>query len=105
MDRGLLVPHKHMPDAILLDERVVERKHRAAGIAEQRIDPELGQLLEQEGGTRHFRRARDQRLLRNHRHHANARCSTVSTPGIWRIRAARVSAAFAGRSAKPMTMP
>ena len=47
MDRGLLVPHEDMPDAILLDERVVERKHRAAGIAEQRIDPELGQLPEQ----------------------------------------------------------
>ena len=36
--RGLLVAHQHVLDLVLLEERVVDVQHRAAGIAEDVLD-------------------------------------------------------------------
>jgi hypothetical protein len=38
MDRTLLVPDEHMLDLLLLEERVIDRQHRTAGIAEEMLD-------------------------------------------------------------------
>ncbi|GBR40862.1 hypothetical protein AA101099_2303 [Neoasaia chiangmaiensis NBRC 101099] len=38
MHGSLFVPHQHMPYAILLEERVVDRQHGAARIAENNLD-------------------------------------------------------------------
>ena len=34
MDRALLVPHEHMDQLIVLEQRIIDGQHRAAGIAE-----------------------------------------------------------------------
>ena len=36
---ALLVPHQDVLDLVLLEQRVVDRQHRAAGIAEQVLTP------------------------------------------------------------------
>ncbi len=38
MGRGLLVADEDVADVVLLEDRVVDRQHRAAGIAEHRVD-------------------------------------------------------------------
>ena len=41
MDRALLVAHQHVLHLVLLEELVVDEKHRAAGVAEHVLDPLL----------------------------------------------------------------
>ena len=50
MDGALFVAHQHMGDAFDLEERVIDRQHRAAGIAE-----DMGDALILEGADHHLR--------------------------------------------------
>ena len=52
MGRALLVAHEHMLDEVLVEQRVIDRQHRAARIAENRID-----ALILQGLHNHFRAA------------------------------------------------
>ena len=54
MGRGLFVANEDMLDRGMIEEGVVDRKHRAARIAEHRIDPEVDQRLNHHVGTTHF---------------------------------------------------
>jgi len=47
---ALLVPHQDVLDLRLLEQRVVDRQHGSAGIAEDVFDPLIGQRLDH-----HFR--------------------------------------------------
>jgi hypothetical protein len=47
VDRALLMADEDVADALLLEQRVVDRQDRAAGIAEHHLDPEVGQGLDQ----------------------------------------------------------
>ena len=38
MDRRLLVAHQHVPDLVLLEQRVVQEEDRAAGVTEDILD-------------------------------------------------------------------
>ena len=53
--RGLFVADEDVLDRRVLEKRVVDRKHRAARIAEHRIDPKVDQRLNHHVGTAHFR--------------------------------------------------
>ncbi len=46
MHRRLLVPDQDVADAVLLEDRVVDRQYRTAGIAEDDLDALLDQRLE-----------------------------------------------------------
>jgi hypothetical protein len=46
MHRPLLVAHQDVADRVLLEDRVVDRQHRAAGIAEYHVDVLLDQRPE-----------------------------------------------------------
>ena len=48
--RALLVPHQDVLHLVLLEHRIVDRQRRAAGIAEDVLDPLIGQRLDH-----HFR--------------------------------------------------
>ena len=50
MDRALLVANQNVADLLLLEDRVVDRQHRSAGIAEQHLD-----TLILQGRDHHFR--------------------------------------------------
>ena len=53
---SLLVPDKNMPDAAILEERVIDRQHRAARIAEDDLDPLVLEGLDHDfGACQHFR--------------------------------------------------
>ena len=52
--RALLVPHQDVLDLLLLEQRVVDRQHRAAGIAEQVLDALIGKRLDHHLGAGHF---------------------------------------------------
>ena len=39
MHGALLVPHQDVLHLVLVEERVIDRQHRAAGIAEKMLDP------------------------------------------------------------------
>ncbi len=54
MDRPLFVAHQNMADAILLEQRVVDRQHGPAGIAEDMPDPLVLQGLDHHLGAGHF---------------------------------------------------
>ncbi len=47
MRRRLFVAHQDVADLLLVEDRVVNRKHRAAGIAEHDLHTEVGQRLDQ----------------------------------------------------------
>jgi len=47
MDRGLLVADEDVLDHRLLEQRIIDRQHGAARIAENGIDAELGQRLDE----------------------------------------------------------
>jgi hypothetical protein len=50
----LLVAHQNMPDPILrLEQRVIDRQHRAARIAEHHLNPLLLEGFEDDGGPQH----------------------------------------------------
>ena len=51
MDSGLLVTHQHMAQARLGVERVVQRQHGAAGVAENRVHPMRDQRVQQDPGA------------------------------------------------------
>ena len=54
--RPLLVPDKNMPDAGILEERVIDRQNRAARIAEDDLDPLVLEGLDHDfGACQHFR--------------------------------------------------
>jgi hypothetical protein len=50
MDRALLVPHENVLNGILLEKRVIDRKDRTAGIAE-----DMAHILILQGAHHHFR--------------------------------------------------
>ena len=62
MHRTLLVTNQHVAHLILMKQRVVDRQHRAARIAEQMFDALVGKCPDHHLGTRHrgtgFRRHR-----------------------------------------------
>ena len=49
--RRLLVADEDVADAVLLEQRVVDRQHRAAGIAEHDLHAEIAQRLDQDIGS------------------------------------------------------
>jgi hypothetical protein len=51
---GLFMPNKNMADLRLLEQRIVDRQHRAAGIAEHDLDAEVGQRLDEDIGSASF---------------------------------------------------
>ncbi len=59
MGGALLVAHEDVLDLLLLEDLVIDRQDRAAGIAEDMLDPLVGQRLQHDLGTRH--------LIRGHR--------------------------------------
>ena len=52
--RGLLVAHEDVADVVLLEDRVVDRQHRAAGIAEDGVDALVLQGLNDHLGAGHL---------------------------------------------------
>ena len=54
MDRALLVAHQDVLDLVLLEDRVVDRQHRAARIAEDVLDALIGERLDHHFGAGHF---------------------------------------------------
>lgn len=54
MGRGLFVPDQDMPQPLLLEDRVIDREHRAAGIAEHDVHAEIAQRLDQDIGSTFF---------------------------------------------------
>ncbi len=59
MGGALLVADEDVLDLLLLEDLVIDRQDRAAGIAEDMLDPLVGQRLQHDLGTRH--------LIRGHR--------------------------------------
>jgi hypothetical protein len=51
--RRLLVPDEDVADGVLLEQRVVDREHGAAGIAEDDLDALILQRPEHDLGARH----------------------------------------------------
>jgi hypothetical protein len=52
MHGGLLVADQHMADGVLVEQRVVDRQHGAAGIAENDFDALILQRTDQNFGSR-----------------------------------------------------
>ena len=46
MHRALLMAYQIMLDRVLLEDRIIERQHRAAGIAEHHVDTLIDQRLD-----------------------------------------------------------
>jgi hypothetical protein len=57
MDGPLLVPNQDVADAVLFEERVVDRQHGAARVAEDDVDTLIGQRFDHHFGARHGCRA------------------------------------------------
>jgi hypothetical protein len=53
VDRPLLVTHQNMANRVLLEQRIVERQHRTAGIAENNLNALIRQGLDDHFRTRH----------------------------------------------------
>jgi len=51
MHRRLLVAHQDVPDAVLLIDRVIDRQHGSAGIAEDDLDPLIAERPQQNFGA------------------------------------------------------
>ena len=58
MHRALLVAHQDVADLLLLEQRVIDRQHRAARIAEKMLDALIGKRLDHHFGAGHFCRHR-----------------------------------------------
>ncbi len=56
MGRGLLMADENVLDPPLLEQRVIDREHRAAGIAEHDLDTEIDQRLDEDFGSGFFGR-------------------------------------------------
>ena len=56
MRRALLVAHENVADLVLMEDRVVDRQHRAAGIAEDELDALIFQRLDHHFGAGHVLR-------------------------------------------------
>ena len=54
MHRALLVAHQDVLHLVLLEQRVVDRQHRAARIAEDVLDALVGERLDHHFGAGHF---------------------------------------------------
>src|SRR5258705_7367447 len=54
MAGALLVPHQNMLDVALLENLVIDRKHRAAGIAEQMLDAMIDERAHDHRGAGHL---------------------------------------------------
>ncbi len=52
--RALLVPHQDVLHPLLREQRVIDRQHRAARIAEQMLDALVGERLDHHFGAGHF---------------------------------------------------
>ena len=52
--RALLVAHQDVLDLLLLEQRVIDRQHRAARIAEDVLDALIGERLDHHFGAGHF---------------------------------------------------
>jgi len=52
--RALLVAHEDVPELVLLEQRVIDRQHRAAGIAENVLDALIEQRLDHHFRAGHF---------------------------------------------------
>ena len=52
--RALLVPHQDVLDHLLLEDRVIDRQHRAARIAEDVLHALIGERLDHHFGAGHF---------------------------------------------------
>ena len=74
--RGLLMADEDVADPLLLEHRVVDRQHRAAGIAEHDLHAEIAQRLDQDIGSALLAPRPDTPLL--HCNVATARYSTKS---------------------------
>ena len=51
--RALFVAHENVPDLVLVEDRVVDRQHRAAGIAEDDLDALILERLDHHFGAGH----------------------------------------------------
>ncbi len=54
MAGALLVPHQNVLDLALLENLVIDRKHRAAGIAEQVLDAMIDERAHDHRGAGHL---------------------------------------------------
>ena len=54
MNRALLVAHQDVLDLLLLEQRVIDRQHRAARIAENVLHALVGERLDHHFGAGHF---------------------------------------------------
>ena len=54
MAGALLVPHQNVLDVALLENLVIDRKHRAAGIAEQMLDAMIDERAHDHRGAGHL---------------------------------------------------
>ena len=54
MHRALLVAHENVPDFVLLEDRVIDRQDRAAGIAEDVLHALIGEGLDDHFGPGHL---------------------------------------------------
>ena len=54
VDRALLVAHQDVLDHLLLEDRVIDRQHRAARIAEDVLHALIGERLDHHFGAGHF---------------------------------------------------
>ena len=54
MHRALLVAHQHVPHLVLLKQRIIDRQHRAAGIAEDVLDALIGERRDHHFRAGHF---------------------------------------------------
>src|SRR3954471_3293115 len=54
MAGALLVPHQNVLDVALLENLVIDRKHRAAGIAEQMLDAMIDEGAHDHRGAGHL---------------------------------------------------
>ena len=100
MRRGLLVAHQDVADVVLLEDRVVDRQHRAAGIAEHGVDPLVLQSLNDHFCAGHVSVHRASPILRVRR--VAAACAprpAIKKPplgGSWRGASGRALGPFPG---------
>src|SRR3546814_13960757 len=62
MHGGLLMADQNVPDALLLEQRVIDRQHCAARIAEDHLDAQVLQRPDQYLRSAHFTRSEERRV-------------------------------------------
>ena len=68
MHRRLFVAHQDVANGVLLENRVIDRQHRAAGVAENHLNAVILQRAQYDLGTRHGQGIRGGRGLGRGRH-------------------------------------